>query len=115
MTDFRIDIQKIQNDFTLLKLNGFLDAYTYSEFERIISDLFEKRQFRIIVDISNLNYISSAGAGVFIGAFAVAQENHGTIIVVKPQSSVKEVFDLLGLSQIFPIYDTVDDAMHSLT
>ena len=57
-----------------------------------------------------MGYISSAGAGVFIGALSEAQENGGDIVLLKPAPSVLEVFELLGLTQIFTIEEDEEEA-----
>jgi anti-sigma B factor antagonist len=111
MAEFKIDMQKLPNDFILMKLKGFLDAYTYGELEQTVNNLFNQKMYKLIVDMSGVDYISSAGAGVFIGAIGIAQENEGNIIIVKPTPAVKEVFDLLGLSQIFSIVNSMEDAL----
>ncbi len=111
MPDFEIQTKKLQNAITFISVRGFLDAHTFEEMERTINDLFEQRSHKLVVDLSRLDYISSAGAGVFIGAIGTAQENEGNIILIKPSANVKEVFDLLGLSQIFSFADTVEEAV----
>ena len=111
MPDFEIQTKKLQNSITFISVRGFLDAHTFEEMERTINDLFEERNHKLVVDLSRLDYISSAGAGVFIGAIGTAQENDGNIILIKPSANVKEVFDLLGLSQIFSFADTVEEAV----
>lgn len=111
MPDFEIQTKKLQNGITFIAVRGFLDAHTFEEMERTINDLFEQRAHKLVVDLSKLDYISSAGAGVFIGAIGTAQENEGNIILMKPSPNVKEVFDLLGLSQIFSFADTLDEAV----
>jgi anti-sigma B factor antagonist len=85
----------------LVKVNGFLDAHTFEQMENTINNLFNESHFKVIVDLSGVDYISSAGAGVFIGAIGTAQENQGNIILMNPTENVMEVFDLLGLSQLF--------------
>ena len=110
MPAFQILKENIQNGVVLLTIRGFLDAHTFEELEKTINDLFDGGTYRLIVDLSGLDYISSAGAGVFIGAIGTAQENDGNIILIKPGTNVKEVFDLLGLSQIFTFKDTREDA-----
>ena len=111
MANFQITSQNLTNGITAISITGFLDAYTYSEFEQTINNLFDQNQYKLIVDMSNVDYISSAGAGVFIGAIGLAQENSGNIIIIRPKPGVKEVFDLLGLSQIFPITDNMESAL----
>lgn len=114
MPAFQITREKLGDGIALLCVRGFLDAHTFEELERAINDLFENNVFKIAVDLSGLDYISSAGAGVFIGAIGTAQENDGNIVLMKPGPNVKEVFDLLGLSQIFTFKDSRDDAVKAL-
>lgn len=111
MANFQITTQNLDTGITAISIMGFLDAYTYSEFEQTINNLFDRNQYKLIVDMSNVDYISSAGAGVFIGAIGLAQENGGNIIIIRPKPGVKEVFDLLGLSQIFPITENMELAL----
>ncbi len=111
MPEFQITTQKVQNGIYYICVSGFLDAHTFEEMERLIENLFESGNYRLVVDLSKLDYISSAGAGVFIGAISRAQENSGNIILMTPSTNVKEVFDLLGLSQIFSFCETVDAAV----
>ena len=101
MPAFQIVKEKLADTVTILSVKGFLDAHTFEELEKTINELFEEGNYKLVVDLSGLDYISSAGAGVFIGAIGTAQENEGNIILMKPSPNVKEVFDLLGLSQIF--------------
>src|SRR5438552_1406843 len=80
----------------------------------IVEHGFDEGLYRIAVDLSGLDYISSAGAGVFIGTIGTAQDNDGNIVLLQPTPNVKEVFDLLGFSQIFTFKDSRDDAMRAL-
>jgi anti-anti-sigma factor len=114
MPAFQILKEKLQGGVTLLSIRGFLDAHTFEELEKTINDLFEEGGYRLVVDLSGLDYISSAGAGVFIGAIGTAQENDGNIILMKPSPNVKEVFDLLGLSQIFTFKESREEAVKAM-
>lgn len=106
LEDFTIQVEPLdQKDLTVIHVVGYLDAHTFEELEEAINDLFGKKKYRIIVDLSRVEYISSAGAGVFIGALSEAQEHDGNIVLMRPTSNVREVFDLLGLTQIFQIID----------
>jgi anti-sigma B factor antagonist len=110
MAEFHIQTKKLNANIVFIAVQGFLDAHTFEEMEKTINDLFDGGTYRLVVDLSKLDYISSAGAGVFIGAIGTAQENDGNIVLMKPSPNVKEVFDLLGLSQIFPFANDVDGA-----
>lgn len=95
----------------VLTLGGFLDAHTFEELDEAIGELFDDGVFKIIADLAGVEYISSAGAGVFIGSLATAQESGGDILLVNPTPNVQEVFDLLGLTQIFRIVPDEATAM----
>lgn len=110
MPSFQILKESLEDGIVLLTVRGFLDAHTFEKLEKAINDLFEGGTYKLAVDLSGLDYISSAGAGVFIGAIGTAQENDGNIILMKPSPNVKEVFDLLGLSQIFIFKENREDA-----
>ena len=101
--EFSIERQNAPNGVAILGVKGFLDAHTFEQLEEAIDGLFAEGVFRIVVDLAGVDYISSAGAGVFIGALSQCTEHSGNIILLRPTESVQEVFDLLGLSQIFTI------------
>ena len=108
MSDLRIKSDHLGDGVALVNAEGYLDAHTFEELETVIQGLFAKDVYRIIVDLQKLDYISSAGCGVFIGAIGTAQDNNGNIVLLKPSANVREVFDLLGLTQIFPLAEDLD-------
>ena len=110
--NFSIEVEQLpQRNIAIVRVAGYLDAHTFEQLEEAMSDLFGKKNYRVIVDLSKVQYISSAGAGVFIGALSEAQEHNGNIVLMNPTPNVREVFDLLGLTQIFHI---VQDAKTAL-
>ena len=111
MAEFSIGTQRLQGGIALVDVKGYLDAHTFDQLDKAMSDLFREKVFKVIVKLDELDYISSAGAGVFIGVFGRAQENHGDIVILKPSANVREVFDLLGLSQIFKIVEDLPSAL----
>jgi anti-sigma B factor antagonist len=114
MPEFSISTKNVGNEIHLVKVNGFLDAHTFEQMENTINNLFNESRFKIVVDLSGVDYISSAGAGVFIGAIGTAQENQGNIILQNPTENVMEVFDLLGLSQLFSFAKDIPSAVAML-
>lgn len=113
MPDLKIGTDGVEgnDDVVLLTAEGFLDAHTFEQMEKAIQGLFTEGKHKIIVGMEKLDYISSAGAGVFIGAIGTAQENDGNLVLLRPTPNVREVFDLLGLTQIFPIANDVPEAI----
>lgn len=114
MAGIKIGVQELPDGIVVLNLEGSLYAYTYEQLQGVINELFNNKFYRLIVDMSGVDYISSAGAGIFIGAIAIAQENRGNIVILGLTSSVKEVFDLFGLTQIVPVSNNMESAIRIL-
>ncbi len=110
MSEFKMESKDLGGGIVLIKVTGYIDAHTFEELENEIQGKFAAKQFKILVDLSNVPYISSAGAGVFIGAFPQAQENDGNIVLLNPSKNVLDVFELLGLTEIFTIAKNLDGA-----
>jgi anti-sigma B factor antagonist len=113
MPDFSITHETIGGDVDQIKVLGFLDAHTFEQLEEAINKQFAQGRFKIIVDLTNVDYISSAGAGVFIAALSEAEENGGKIVLLNPTQGVVDVFDLLGLTQLFDVVTSREEAMGS--
>lgn len=95
----------------VIKVGGYIDTTTSSELERALSSLLKKNQFRIIVDLGDVDYISSAGWGIFISEIKGIKENSGDLKLVRMIPEVYEVFELLEFHYILKAYDTIDDAV----
>ncbi|MCB0833228.1 MAG: STAS domain-containing protein [Bacteroidetes bacterium] len=95
----------------VIKVGGYIDTTTSSELERSLSSLLKKNQYRIIVDLGDVDYISSAGWGIFISEIKGIKENSGDLKLVRMIPEVYEVFELLEFHYILKAYDTIDDAV----
>jgi anti-sigma B factor antagonist len=99
-----------RSDISILRLKGFLDAHTAPNFEQAIQELIEENRYKIIVSMSDLNYISSAGLGVFMGFIEEIRENEGDIKLSNMSEKVYKVFDLLGFPALYQIYKEESEA-----
>lgn len=98
------------SDISILRLKGFLDAHTAPNFEQAIQELIEENRYKIIVSMSDLTYISSAGLGVFMGFIEEIRENEGDIKLSNMSDKVYKVFDLLGFPALYQIYQEESEA-----
>jgi len=114
MNGLKINVEETKGGVVCIDLVGYLDAHTYEKLEDTFQKHFREKHFRYVVDLSRLEYISSAGAGVFIGAASTCQDNQGNIVLVKPTPEVQEIFELLGFSQIFPVVKEREQALAQL-
>ena len=93
----------VSNDGTeyTFTLEGRLDTITSPDLEAKINEVVGDAS-KLILDLAGLEYISSAGLRVILGA-TQAMEGKGDMIVRNPGQSVREVFDLTGFSNLFNI------------
>ncbi|MCU0228368.1 MAG: STAS domain-containing protein, partial [Bryobacterales bacterium] len=82
-------------------------------FEGAIQQKLDAGCVRIAVDCAGLSYISSAGLGVFMSFIEELREKDGDIRIGGLLPKVRQVFDILGFTEIFRIFDTARDAVSS--
>ncbi len=113
MTDsnkFKIRNQK-ENNIEILFLSGYLDAHTAPELEAAIENLINQGRNKIVVSFAKLDYISSAGLGVFMAFIEDIRSKGGDIKLSNMQAKVFSVFDLLGFPLLFEIFDNEREAI----
>ena len=111
MAGLNIQNEEICDGVVYFEIEGMLDAHNFEVLEALFEKHFDNGFYRFVVDISQLEYVSSAGAGVFIGAVGTCQESDGNVVLVQPSREVKEIFELLGVYQIFPVVETREEAL----
>ena len=96
---------EMKPECTVIEVIGSLDAYTVVDLEEVFSVLLKAKRFKLIIDLTNLDYISSAGLGTFMGVIDEVRENKGDIILTNLSPKIYKVFDLLGFSELFQIVE----------
>lgn len=86
-------------------LKGYLDAHTAPELENTFQQLVDSKKYNIVVNFQNLNYISSAGLGVFMGFIEDVRKNGGDIKLTTMKPKIYRVFDLLEFPTLYDIMD----------
>ena len=99
------------NGVSVLKVSGYLDTNTASELESALYQLLKKNEFKIVVDLSGVTYISSAGWGIVTGEIKDIRNNGGDLKLSGMIGDVYEVFQLLEFNTILEAYDKADEAV----
>ncbi len=110
MKNFTVN-QRITAGFYILDLKGELDAHTASQLEDALKNLINKNQNNIIVNCENLEYIASAGLGVFMAYIEDVRSMGGDIKLTNMNDKVYNVFDLLGFPALYDILEDEKDAV----
>ena len=106
----KFQYSELENDIRLIKLNGQLDYNgTYDiEIEFIRHCAGDK--VRLLVDLSKVNYISSIGIPLLANAAKLVESHGGKMGLLSPQRNVVDVLELVGVSNIIPVYHDLNSA-----
>ena len=115
MNDISISFTKPEDnpDVSVISVKGYVDTTTSTELEESLKRLLGKGRYDIVIDLGNVNYISSAGWGIFISEIKEIRENGGDLKLAAMIGDVYEVFELLEFQTILESFDTVEEAVSS--
>jgi len=102
-----------QNAIVSLGISGRLDAGTASALEQKFLSLLDGKENNFIIDLDQLQYISSAGLRILLMAAKRTAAVGGHIALCSLKGSIKEVFEISGFTAIFQIYATREEALGS--
>lgn len=98
---------------SVLRVSGYVDTTTSPELERRMQALLREKRYHIVVDLSRVEYISSAGWGIFISEIREIREHGGDLKLAGMIADVREVFDLLEFENILQAFPDADLAVGS--
>ena len=113
--DISISFSKPEDnpEISVISVRGFVDTTTSGELEESLKRLLKQGQYSIVVDLGGVNYISSAGWGIFISEIKEIRENGGDLKLAAMIGEVYEVFELLEFQTILESFDSIDEAVKS--
>jgi anti-sigma B factor antagonist len=99
------------NSLILLTLSGTIETANASGLEETLDRIIGGRSYRIVVDLGAVQYISSAGWGIFISEIKRIRRNGGDIKLAGMAPEVREVFQLLEFDSILKPYHDKESAI----
>ncbi|MCB0155200.1 MAG: STAS domain-containing protein [Anaerolineae bacterium] len=102
------------NGVTILDLSGEIDVSQAPKLRETLVDLLEKNAGRLLVNMTEVIYIDSAGLSVLIAANRKAQTLGGSFALCNPQKPVQQVFKLTRMNKVFQIFPTVAEGVTGL-
>lgn len=97
-----IDVEEKKNAI-ILRLTGRLDAFSSAVLEKKFSQLLEKKIKTILVDFSDVDYLSSAGMRLLLSATKQMKEIKGKVVLFALQDDVLEIIRMAGFERILSI------------
>ncbi|MDJ1502900.1 STAS domain-containing protein [Xanthocytophaga agilis] len=103
-----------KEDLTILVVDGELDASSSILLDESIESVVAQGKKKILIDGRSLNYISSAGLGVFMSHVQEFEEKGIQMILFGLNEKVLRVFQILGLDQLLSITASENEAIQLL-
>ncbi len=94
------------NRATLFKVDGRVDSSNAGQLGGAFNDRIAKGALNIVVDLENVDYMSSGGLRELVAALKRVKKDGGDLRLCAPSQRVKEVLELAGLDSLFQIFDT---------
>jgi anti-sigma B factor antagonist len=100
-------------DHTVCRPVGELDAYTVGQFRESLGDL--ATTGRLLIDLSEVPFMDSAGLGALIGGIRRAREAGGEVAVACSRPTLTRLLHTTGFDRIVPVTETLDEAVAALS
>lgn len=100
-----------QGDYAILEVAGEIDVYTAPKLREKLIELVNEGSFHLVVDLERVDFLDSTGLGVLVGGLKRVRNHDGSLKLVCTQEKILKIFRITGLTKVFSIYDSVDDAV----
>lgn len=115
MGDLSIEVQDLPKGIRCLRLVGAIDSFTFEDFDQAVRQQMKEGFVRLLVDLRDVSYVSSAGAGAIIAATDDASSQGGNLILLHIPPDVRKVFDMLGMTPALHLAEDEDQAIAALS
>lgn len=99
--------------YTLCRPKGELDAYTVGQFREALSSVASAT--KLLIDLSEVPFMDSAGLGALIGGIRRAREAGGDVAVACSRPTLTRLLHTTGFDRIVPVRENVNDAVSALS
>ena len=114
MADFEVNIDELGGgEIHVINARGYIDTVTAPELEKYLLELMRKKAYKLVVNLKDVSYISSAGWGIFVSELRDIRENGGDLVLVEMSPDVYDVYELMEFSSILKSFDTLDDSLRN--
>ena len=100
----------IKGDVVIFRIKGDIDAYSSPSLKDKIVKEIDNGVKRVILNLTNVDYIDSAGLGVLVALLKRIKKEQGVLRIAGLKPNIMKIFQLTRLNQIFDIYNTEEEA-----
>jgi anti-sigma B factor antagonist len=95
----------------IIDVKGRVDSVAAPEFEKRLDELINQGETRIIFNLSELDYISSAGLRCILVMVKNLEDQKGKIVLAAAKPSVVKVLEISGIAAVIPISESIETAL----
>lgn len=108
----KINLQNVDG-VAVVSIQGSVDAMTAGEVGSFFEGIREKRNNRIVVDLGEVDFVSSAGLRVIMSASKNVRQMEGDLRLAAAQPGVERMLKISGFTNILKSYSNADEAVQS--
>lgn len=112
MGDLSISVESFKR-VDLVTLAGRVDSNSASQLDSALKSLLENGRYKIVLELSGVSYLSSAGLRTMVSAVRESKKHRGDVRLANVSGRVAEVLKLAGLNAIFQVYEDKTSAVGS--
>ncbi len=101
-----VGLNKIEN-VVILTIKGRADASSVPKLEATCKKILDQNENNVLIDGTNLDFISSAGLRVLLKLAKTIKKNSGRLAIAHVNDLVRQIFEISGFIELFPIYENV--------
>src|SRR3954471_6377883 len=102
---------RTEGDRTVVVVGGEIDVYTAPKLREKLIDLVSAGNYHLVVDMEAVEFLDSTGLGVLVGGLKRVRAHEGSLRLVCTQERILKIFRITGLTKVFPIHASVDEAV----
>jgi anti-sigma B factor antagonist len=95
----------------IVEVEGEIDVYTAPRLRELLIELVNTGFFQLVVNMEKVEFLDSTGLGVLVGGLKRVRAHDGSLDLVCTQERILKIFRITGLTKVFGIHDTVDEAI----
>ena len=95
----------------VVDVEGEIDVYTAPRLRELLIDLVNKNNYQLVVNMEKVEFLDSTGLGVLVGGLKRVRAHDGSLDLVCTQERILKIFRITGLTKVFGIHNTVDEAI----
>ena len=96
---------------TIVEVSGEIDVYTAPTLRERLNELVGAGHHHLVVDMEGVEFLDSTGLGVLVGGLKRVRAHEGSLRLVCTQERILKIFRITGLTKVFPIHTSVEEAV----